>query len=80
LSSHHVLTDSHAPAAGAVPTGDIDRFGFESYLDMPMDRPDAPRADMHSAMENKLGRAWADSARHGIGHLDSITEDSKCVW
>lgn len=36
-------------------SGDIDRFGFESYLDLPENRPDAPRADLHSVMETKLG-------------------------
>ena len=36
-------------------TGDIDRFGFESYLDHPGDRPDMPRMDLHSVMEAKMG-------------------------
>lgn len=36
-------------------TGDVDRFGFESYLDLPGDRPDAPRMDTHAAMEARLG-------------------------
>ena len=36
-------------------TGDIDRFGFESFLDNPADRAQAPKTDLHSAMENKRG-------------------------
>ena len=36
-------------------TNDVDRFGFESYLDNPADREDAPRRDLHAAMELKLG-------------------------
>ena len=36
-------------------TGDVDRFGFESYLDRPDEQPEAPRGDLHSAMENRLG-------------------------
>ena len=36
-------------------TGDIDRVGFDSFLDNPADRPQAPKTDLHSAMETKLG-------------------------
>ena len=36
-------------------TGDVDRFGFESYLDRPDERTDMPRGDLHSVMENRLG-------------------------
>jgi proteasome maturation protein len=36
-------------------SNDVDRFGFESYLDNPADRTDAPRRDLHAAMELKLG-------------------------
>ena len=36
-------------------SNDVDRFGFESYLDNPADRSDAPRRDLHAAMELKLG-------------------------
>ena len=36
-------------------TNDVDRFGFESYLDNPADRADAPRRELHAAMELKLG-------------------------
>lgn len=36
-------------------TGDVDRFSFESYLDRPDERPEAPRGDLHGIMENRLG-------------------------
>ena len=36
-------------------TNDVDRFGFESYLDRPDERTDMPRGDLHSVMENRLG-------------------------
>ena len=36
-------------------SNDVDRFGFESYLDNVNDRTDAPRRDAHSLMESKLG-------------------------
>lgn len=36
-------------------TGDIDRFGFESYLDRPADRPEGLKMDLHSVMEMKMG-------------------------
>ena len=52
------LTYSSSPLPHRPPyrfTGEIDRFGFESYLDRPEDRPEGMRADLHSAMEARLG-------------------------
>ena len=37
-------------------TGDVDRFGFDAYLDRPADRSDtAVSVDVHAAMERKIG-------------------------
>jgi|TARA_B110000977_G_scaffold192762_2_gene266737 proteasome maturation protein len=36
-------------------SNDVDRFGFESYLDNVHDRSDLPRKDTHAVMEQKLG-------------------------
>eukprot|EP00227_Mantoniella_beaufortii_P014178 CAMPEP_0197595644 /NCGR_PEP_ID=MMETSP1326-20131121/23379_1 /TAXON_ID=1155430 /ORGANISM="Genus nov. species nov., Strain RCC2288" /LENGTH=140 /DNA_ID=CAMNT_0043162029 /DNA_START=85 /DNA_END=507 /DNA_ORIENTATION=+ len=47
-------------------TGEIDRFGFESYLDRPEDRPEGMRADLHSAMEARLGM----NKLPGYGHAN----------
>jgi proteasome maturation protein len=35
-------------------TGDIDRFGFEDYLNMETMSSEAPRLDTHTIMEDKL--------------------------
>lgn len=35
-------------------TGELDRFGFESYLNLPGDSVQAP-PDLHSLMEEQLG-------------------------
>jgi len=35
-------------------TGDIDRFGFEDYLNMPELSTEGPRLDMHTVMEDRL--------------------------
>ena len=36
-------------------TGDIDRFGFEDYLNPEDMRTEGPRSDAHAVMEAKLG-------------------------
>jgi hypothetical protein len=36
--------------------GELDRFGFESYLGLPDTSPNQP-VDMHSQMEGRLGLA-----------------------
>ncbi|KAF8055475.1 CYCB1-2 [Scenedesmus sp. PABB004] len=39
-------------------TGELDQFGFESYLGLPEDSTDAP-VELHSQMEARLGMAKA---------------------
>ena len=58
LAKHRRLPGLPSSRFGSeIMSGDVDRFGFESYLDNPADRAEMPRAgqDLHSVMEARLG-------------------------
>ena len=63
-------------------TNDVDRFGFESYLDNPADREDAPRRDLHAAMELKLGMDKTPGVRAGREAVISLggISDTIIAW
>lgn len=55
----HTTTPPSRTRTCAVPlalAGELDRFGFESYLGLPDTSPNQP-VDMHSQMEGRLGLA-----------------------